>query len=66
MHISINYRKKNNSYTNQRPIIYNCFRMNNYLIKKYNIVQGSYSELIFLDDVNHHFVERRIKLLINV
>ena len=40
--------------------------MNNYLTKKYNVVQGSHSELIFLDDVNHHFVERRIKLLINV
>ena len=40
--------------------------MNNYLTKKYNVVQGSHSELIFLDDVNHLFVERRIKLFINV
>ena len=40
--------------------------MNDYLTKKHNVVQGSHSELTFLDNVGHHFVERKIKLLINV
>ena len=29
----------------QRNRIHNCFRMNNYLAKKYNVVQGSHTEL---------------------
>ena len=29
----------------QRNRIHDCFRMNNYLAKKYNVVQGSHTEL---------------------
>ena len=41
--ISINYRKKRRIVI-QRPRIYNCFGMNNYVTRKYSVVQGSHSE----------------------
>ena len=45
MHCSINYSKR--IILNQRPRIYNCIQMNNYLLdKKYNVVLGSHSVFI--------------------
>ena len=61
MHISINYRKKRRIVT-QRPRIYNCFGMNNYVTRKYSVVQGSHSEPGLLV-VSPTFVSNYLKVI---
>ena len=59
--ISINYRKKRRIVI-QRPRIYNCFGMNNYVTRKYSVVQGSLSEPGLLV-VSPTFVSNYLKVI---